>query len=217
MKLKGKEPIAVDSATYLESAGRYLVTQGRANLRFSAKEVEYVRPPRPKNFSHATNDIPKLEEFIKTYHRLWWDVEAFKLLMPLYGAAGESAKAAVLYEDIRKIIVSPMPAALQRNYWDALRSSSQSGKLDKELEEAIRNGSRELAANAYLVRGDALAADNKRVEALVEGYLKTVVMFDDVAPVRKEALEQAIKTMEEIHDPRAERLRKMLNDEFPGP
>jgi hypothetical protein len=137
--------------------------------------------------------------------------------MPLYVAAGESAKAALLYEDMRKIILSPMPVALQRNYWDALRSSNQSGKLDKELEEAIRNGSRDLAANAYLVRGDALAANNKRVEALVEGYLKTVVMFDDVAPVRKEALEKAIKTMEVLGDPRAERLRKMLKDEFQGP
>jgi len=151
VKLKGKAPMTADSAVYEERSARYFVVQGTASMRFSTKEVEYVKPPKPKGFNAATNDIAQLEIIVRDYRRLWWDTEAFKHLMPLYVSAGQHTNAVALYEDIRKRLPAPPPLSLQRNYWDALLASRQFEKLDKELDEAIKNGSHEETALAYIL------------------------------------------------------------------
>jgi hypothetical protein len=74
-----------------------------------------------------------------------------------------------------------------------------------------------LAAWAYLMRGDLLASQNKKQEALLDGYFKAAIMFDDIKSCRREALEKTTAAMNAIGDSRSERFRKELDEEFPQP
>ena len=49
--------------------------------------------------------------------------------------------------------------------------------------------------------------------ALVDGYLRTAVLFRDVKSQRREALEKSIAALELLHDRRADKLRKQLRSE----
>lgn len=209
LKRKAAPPELADHVSYDRVAKEYRVTKG--NVTFSLQEggVEYCRPPRPDGFD-KTADASGLEKIVEKYHRLWWDVEAFRRLMPLYMKDGEAAKAIRLYREMVPVVGPSMPLALQRAYWDALRMNKQTADLQKDLSDTIVHGGREASAWAYIVTGDILMGQGKSAEALVDGYLKAVLMFDDIASVRKVALEKTIRTMEELGDSRVERFRRML-------
>jgi hypothetical protein len=214
LKRKDAEPEMVDSAAYSRASKEFRLTKGNATFALSEADVEYCKPPKPPELA-APDNVAALEAIVLKYHRLWWDVEAFKRLMPLYVKGGEHAKAIRLYADMRPLIGPSMPVSLQRDYWTALDKAGQPGALQKELTDTLTRGSREASAWAYLARGDALLAQGKRSEALLDGYLKTVMLFEDVASCRKTALGKALQTMQDLGDSRAETFRKMLSEEFP--
>jgi hypothetical protein len=212
LKKKGAEPEVVDSVRYDRISMVFRITKGNATFALPETSVEYCRPPKPDGFDKIA-DVAGLESMVAKCHRLWWDVEAFKKLMPLLVKNGEAAKAIRLYKDMVPILGPSMPLALQREYWNALAKNREDVALQKELTDTITGGGREASAWAYLMRGDVLAAQGKRAEALVEGYLKTVLMFDDIASCRKVALERTVAVMEELGDQRVEKFRKMQKGE----
>ncbi len=214
LKRKGHEPELVDSATYRATRNEYMIKKGAAIVSLSATEVEYVKPPKPKGFDQC-EDIGELEKIVQEHQRLWWDVEASKRLLPLYVKKGGHAKAIKLFRDLRSLIGHNVPVSLHREYWEALRMSDQKPKLEEELKRAVTEGSRELAAWAYIARGDLFLGQGSANQALVDGYLKTVILFDDIKSCRKEALEKTISVMDQIRDPRADNFRKALKEEFP--
>lgn len=213
LKRKGEEPELVDSASFKRTSREYRIVRGKAIILVPRGEVEYCRPPKPDGFDEFET-IAELEAVIRKYYCLWWDTEAFKKLMPAYLASGANAKAIRLYRDMKPTMGSSIPISTVRDYWVALNKDGQSATLRKDLANTIANGTREASAWAYLMRGDLLHSEGKRTEALLEGYLRTVMLFDDIASCRQDALEKAVAAMEEQGDSRADRFRQVLRDEL---
>jgi hypothetical protein len=210
LKQKGKEPELVDSARYIRAKKVYRITSVRGTFSLKKKGVEYCRPPRPKNFNKLST-IPELEKIMEEYEGLWWDVQAFGRIMPLYLGKGENKKAIKLFRRMDSMLEREIPASVHRLYWQAMMDDGGLADLEKDLiETAKRSPSRETCAVAYLMRGDLLMAQNRPKDALVHGYLKTVLMFDDVKVYRREALEKTVKTMEDLGDVRVEHFKKGL-------
>jgi len=215
LKRKGREAELVESASYSRTSKAYRIKEDGALLTIPAAAVEYCRPPKPIKFDTIT-DVEGLKEVVREFHRMWWDVEAFKRLMPLYVARGANIEAVRLYRGMEDIVGPGMAVSLRRNYWDALHRSGQGTALQKELEKILAHGSREESAWAYLMRGDVLVEEGKREQALLDGYLKTVILFDDIASCRRQALEKTVQTMTDLGDTRSERFRRLLLSEFPN-
>ena len=66
------------------------------------------------------------------------------------------------------------------------------------------------------MRGDIHFNEGQVRRALVDGYLRTAVLFRDVKSERREALEKSIVALDRLRDRRAETLKKQLKREFPG-
>ena len=81
---------------------------------------------------------------------------------------------------------------------------------------AVEQGDRPTQAAAQVLRG---AMDKQRKEyrtALVDGYLRAIVLFQDVREVQPEALAGAATCFEELGESaNAEKMRKKLLAEFP--
>ena len=214
LKRKGEEPELVDSASFKRSSREYRIIKGKAIILVPRSEVEYCRPPKPVGFD-ACETVPELEAVIRKYHCLWWDAEAFKKLMPAYLASGADAKAIRLYKDMKLVLGWSMPVSRVHDYWVALKRDGQTATLRKELADTVANGPREASAWAYLMRGDLLRLEGKPAEALLEGYLRTVMLFDDIASCRRDALLKTVAAMEEQGDSRADGFRQVLRQEFP--
>lgn len=211
-KKKGAEPELVDSARYSRSSREFSITKGAATFGVPENDVEYCRPPKPQGFD-TQQSIPELEKIVTQYRRLWWDAEAFTRLMPLYLDKGENKKAIGLFRDMRSSLGETISVSIRRLYWEALRNDGQLPVLDKELSETVKTASREASAWAYVMRGDLLERQDKRKEALVDGYLKALIMFQDVTSCRKEALEKTVKVMEALGDSRTRQFRKELEEQ----
>ncbi|MBT3296910.1 MAG: hypothetical protein HN919_01410 [Verrucomicrobia bacterium] len=214
LKRRGHEPELVDSVTYKKFGRVYSVRDGGATYTVGERSVEYCKPPQPGTLRGDAN-IAQLEEIVATYHMRWWDIEAFKTLMPLYLETKAYKKAIRIYDGMDRRLGPAIPAAIQNLYWQALDGDGQHKTLSDAIQGTIANGSRESSAWAYLMRGDLLHTDGKREEALIQGYLKTVVLFADIKSCRKRALEKATSTMHELGDSRFDIFKRILVEEFP--
>ena len=102
-------------------------------------------------------------------------------------------------------------------YWQALLKSNRSAKLNKLLEEAIKKGGREASASALILRGDMLLESKQPRDALKDGYLRVIVLYENVRTVQPEALYKAAKAFEALHqNPNAERMRSTLRSKYPN-
>ncbi len=214
LKRTGREPELVDSASFKRSSREYRVWKGKANFLLSASEVEYCRPPKPEGFDQIA-DAERLAALVHKHYGLWWDIEAFKKLMPLYVATGKNQEAIRLYREMREAPGPSAPLSCTRNYWDALEQDGQKATLRRAIAETIANGNREASAWAYLMRGDLHRSEGTSEKALLEGYLRTVMIFDDITSCRRDALRKTAETMERLGDSRSDKFRRLLRDEFP--
>ena len=134
-----------------------------------------------------------------------------------YLKMGQAAKAVTMAEAAIK--ASPQAAYsgdLARMYWDALTQAGQASKLRKILMEAVEYGSRDVAATAQVMRGNIDFDKANYRDALVDGYLRTIVLFQDVKSAQPEALFQAVKAHEKLGEhSHAEKWRKKLLSDFP--
>jgi len=73
-----------------------------------------------------------------------------------------------------------------------------------------------VAAMAQIKRGDIERKKENLKEALVDGYLRTIVLFKQVKEVQPEALYKAAKCFEELGEHSyAEKMRKTLLEKYP--
>lgn len=216
LKRKGKEAELVDSATYVRSKKEYRILKRPGTFVLPEAEIEYVKPPKPAGLDRL-KDVAVLQQIVQKYRGLWWDVAAFQRLMPLHIQNREYKKAISLYEDVRPAMDMGLPVVVHHHYWVALLMTDQKSTLRRELERWVTSGQPEGAAWAYVMRGDLLMREGQEEQALVDGYLRTVLMFEDVRSCRREALEKTIRAMERVGDHRAETYRKALREEFPEP
>jgi hypothetical protein len=135
--------------------------------------------------------------------------------VPLYLKAGQPRKAVGACDELIRI-GGRVPDAVFGDFLTALRKSGQDGRLQKVVAD-IPLKSRELAAAGYVALGDLYMDRGKGQKALVDGYLRTVLLFRDVKQCRAEALEKTISAMKYVRDPRGARLfEERLRKEFPG-
>jgi hypothetical protein len=102
-------------------------------------------------------------------------------------------------------------------YWQALLKANRSAKLGDLLKDAIAKGGREASASALVMRGDMLMERKQPRDALKDGYLRVVILYENVRTVQPEALYKAAKAFEALQqNPNAEKMRTLLRTKYPG-
>ena len=65
------------------------------------------------------------------------------------------------------------------------------------------------------MRGDMLMESKQPRDALKDGYLRVVILYENVRSVQPEALYKAAKAFEAIHqNPNAEKMRSILRTKY---
>jgi len=194
-------------------------------LQVPEREIARVSVDKPVEIDGAVNlmgsgnyakAIPILEKVRTDYTRLQWDVEAARRLAEAYLATGDPAKAVQMCESV--IEMNPELARagdLPPIHWNALHAAGRDATLKKMLDDAVESGTRQTAAMAQIMRGDVEKKNGNFREALVDGYLRTVVLFEDVKVVQPEALYKAAKCFEQLGQlAYVERMRRKLMEEY---
>jgi len=221
------EPIA-GMILWQEGSKQYLVKRGGAVIPIPLRDVADVKVPRPAELARAARDVYRgqrldqamgvLETLRRKYKRMQHDVEATGWLAEAHLKKGDPRKARTLCEGIiRSDEDRAYRGRLASVYADALLATKEYRKLRGVLDKVIKHGQREGAAIAQVKRGDIYKQQGDAEKALREGYLRTVVLFKGVKSVRPEALFKAAKAFDELGEqPYAEKMRKLLLEEFPN-
>ena len=210
------------------SSKQYVVQPDGSPVQFklSLNDVAEIKVARPAELNSAIKQLkagryaqalPVLEEIMKDYTMLEHDVTAAQYLAHGYLKTKDPRKAVSMCERV----LSSNPRAAEDEgfaaiYWEGLLETEQLMKLDKALAKAIKSGSRKMAAVAQIKRGDIARQKGDLDDALVDGYLRTIVFFDGVKSVQPEALYKAARCFEEKgQHPYAEKMRKRLLAGYP--
>ena len=171
--------------------------------------------------NQAALAIPNLEKIVKDYEGMPPAARAARWLVSAYLKTGVPDKAIAIGERLvasdPRIAGDPDFAAV---YWKALLDGNMLPKLKKALDDAIATGPRSLVAQALLTRGGVerkQGAGKANLEsALVDGYLRVIVLFQDIKEAQPEALYNAVKCFEQLNQGAyADRMRRKLLAEFP--
>lgn len=160
--------------------------------------------------------IKLLDDVVLRYRFLDWDNQARALLPKVYVRKGDYLSAIGAYDKL--FAASPKSkedSDLQWGYRRTLLDAKQYDKLEKQLAGVISSGSREDAARAQVMRGDAKLAQ-AQTEAAALDYLRTVVLFEGEKAVQPEALFKAADALEKLRDARSKEMFRKLMDEYPG-
>jgi TolA-binding protein len=194
--------------------------------KLAPSEVADIQVARPKELDPAISQVkaeryaaalPTLEKIMRDYTMLQYDVIAAQYLAQSYLKTKDPRKAVMM---CRKVADSNPRAAddpgFAAIYWQGLLETEQYSTLEKALKDAIANGPREMAAVAQIKRGDIARQKGNLDDALIDGYLRTVVFFQAVKTVQPEALYKAAKCFEEKgKHSHAEKMRKRLLSGYP--
>ncbi|MEI6168828.1 MAG: hypothetical protein WCS52_16725 [bacterium] len=224
VKTDGRE-ISGLKIKWFASRQEYQVDQADGTmLAVPADEVDSLQITKPAEFDKAAQAcaakqfevaIPILEDVIGRYKRLQWDGIASELLAKAYLGKGDFKKAAQVLSGIMEGSAKNLVTDDQYNlYWTALAGAQMNAVLKQSLSEAIAGDSRPLAALALIKRADLSKGDGKRDDAALD-YLRSILVYSDVAAFQAEALFKAAQLFEEMRDPRAEELRKRLRANYP--
>ena len=213
--------------TWFAGAREYGVTRGAEfSTRVPEAQVADVIVPKPAQLDqlaamvkagrHAEAAAP-LADIVKRYEMLKWDVPAARWLAEAYLNLNRLREAEEMCEKVFRASPDARSSGeLMRVYWDVLERGKKDAKLKAALEEAARTGGRDVAAVAQLKRGDLERTGGDLKKALLDGYLRTVLMFGDVPAVQPEALLKASECFQQLGQaPYAERMRKQLLESYP--
>ncbi len=164
----------------------------------------------------AAAAIPVLQSIVKTYAMLEWDEKAARYLAEAQLASGDAAGAAATCEGLIK--AKPEVAYLGEVapvYWQALLKTGKTAKLNDYITKAIGAGDRGASAAALIMRGDMLMEKRETLNALKDGYLRVVVLYENVKDVQPEALYKAAKAFDALNqNANAERMRTKLRTKY---
>ncbi len=217
---------------WMSAAKKYIVMTARPGgtqieIELLPNQVEKINVPQPKELNAALQAvrsgnhaaaIPVLEKIMSAYAMLQWDEVAARALAEAQMLNNNPAGAVKACE----VVIATKPEAaymgdLAVMYWQALLKANRSAKLEELLDQAIKKGGREASASALVLRGDLLMARKQPRDALKDGYLRVVVLYENVRAVQPEALFKAAKAFEALQqNPNAEKMRTMLRTKFPS-
>jgi tetratricopeptide (TPR) repeat protein len=209
---------------YLSSSRTYELKMqgGRATTTVPAADVaRVVLQARPPGLSQAIDAVKRgqyaaaiapLKQIKDDYAMFGPDVEAAQYLAIAYLGLGKSADAVRMCDEVlRENPEAASSGQFAGIYWDALLKEKQFAKLSRILGDAIKTGSRQVAAVALVKRGDIDMEQGEGKKALLDGYLRTILLFQDVKEIQPEALYKAIKAHEALNEHQyAEKWRKRL-------
>ena len=219
---------------WLASQKKYVVmtirpgTQTTIEIQLQAEQVAKIEVPQPRELAPALQAvrsgvnvaaaIPVLEKIVRDYAMLQWDEPAARALAEAQLASGNAEAAIKACE----VVIAMRPEAAYRGelaviYWQALLKANRSAKLGDLLKDAIAKGGREASASALVMRGDMLMERKQPRDALKDGYLRVVILYENVRTVQPEALYKAAKAFEALQqNPNAEKMRTLLRTKYPG-
>ena len=206
-------------------AKAYLVEKGKVSQEIKLVDVVGLDIPKPAGYDKAVAQVEggqgamavaTLAKIVSDYRMMQWDKPAGRYLALAHLAAGNAQKA---YEVCQPIISEDKAAAyrgdLASAYWQALMKLGKFDQLEGLLKKASSSGDRASSAAALVMRGDLIvnsASDNneKIKEALRDGYLRVVLMYQD-PECRRERADACVKAAAALdklgQSARAERLR----------
>jgi len=160
--------------------------------------IQLVRDGKPQGA------IPVLDKVAQEYSMLQWDVPATRWLSDAYIRDGKPEQAVRACE---RVIDKRPEAALSGEvaaaYWQALLAAGRNNKLEDLLALAAKSGAPDGQARANVMRGEMLRKQNKSKNALLDGYLRTIVLFKGwrdplVREARAEALFKAAECFDDL-------------------
>ncbi len=221
----------VGTFKWFQSSKKYTIKTKKLSTEVKLAEVETIDIRKPAELDaaiakvkagSAAGAIATLEEIADVYARLTWDQIATRWLVEAYSKTGDTAKATKACE---KIIRMDDKAAYQGEfavaYWRLLISTNKATKLDELLNKAVASGDPYSAAFALVMRGNAAMAKGSAVanctEALMDGYLRVILLYAGVTEAMPEALYMGAKAFDGRQNAsRADKLRKQLKAEYPN-
>ena len=219
--MKNGRTVSGKSIEWREATKDYLVINEGASMPVPEDQVTKIDIDKPAELDKAKNlmvsrqyaqAIPMLEEMIKKYRKLSWDMDAMKLQAQCYVEMNDMKKAATAI-DVLAAAGGTLSPALQMVYWKALQKSGDTQRLQRELSRSIGTGAPDLAATAYLLRAN-LALEAGDPDAALSDFLKIVTILKGEKAAQPEALYQAAALLEKVKDPRADEFRKILLQDF---
>lgn len=234
IKKKSGGPAVTGMTRYLASSRMYKMEMKNPNnpasvvmMDIPLTDVESIRVVEPKNYKELVKKVeleqyasaaPALEAMQKDYLMLEWDVKAAALLVEVYVKLKQYSKAASTCREMLKI----NPDVLREGrffmyYAEALMAEGKDAILTDLINEVIATGPRPSVAEAHVIRGDMLMKKGDFKLALIDGYLRNIVLFEDEKASLPRALSKAIKCFEQLgENNNAEMMRKKLKQDFPG-
>jgi TolA-binding protein len=204
-----------------------VTTQDRKVFTIPAREVVDVITKEPKELRAAKQQIQRggnparaigaLEAIGKKYRNMGWDVVANRWIAEARYKNGQKEEALKI---LRKVKASNRDAMREggfaKLYCKVLIETGNTAELNSVLTQIVRSGDRSALPLAQILRGDLeMKAGNYKI-ALLDGYLRTVILFRDAKEERPEALYKAAKCFTELGEmSNAQRMKKMLMAEFP--
>ncbi len=208
----------------------YTVTQVGQNgqtreIELTPDQVARILVPEPAKLKpaiaavrsgKAAAAVPVLQEIVKTYAMLEWDEKAAQYLAEAQLASGDGPGAVATCEGLIK--AKPSVAYIgdvAPVYWQALLKTGKTAKLGDLITKAIAEGGREASAAALIMRGDMLMEKKETMNALKDGYLRVVILYENVKSVQPEALYKAAKAFDALNqNANAERMRTTLRTKY---
>ncbi|MBN2302233.1 MAG: tetratricopeptide repeat protein [Lentisphaerae bacterium] len=207
----------------------YVIKTGQSNieLKISVHDVARIDVAKPAGIDLAAQQvqagqyaaaIPALEKIMSDYEMLQWDVPAGQYLALCYLNIKRAREAVEICENlIKKNPNAESSGDLVNVYWDALIETEQFTKLRKALDIAVQKGNRQVQAVAQMKRGDIDMKQGQFKDALIGGYLRTIVFFEQLKFIQPEALYKAAKCFEQLgQHSHADKMRKRLMTEYPN-
>lgn len=156
--------------------------------------------------------IADLEGVMKDYAMLEYDVKAARELLRIHLREKRPADAMRVANDL--LFVRPDAASASDAaplIWDAMMQTKKTDNLEALLSQAVQQGSRAVAAQASLVRGDLLRAEGRDRDALKDGYLRVITLFKAERALQPTALYKAALAFDALQEVQyAEKMRQDL-------
>jgi predicted negative regulator of RcsB-dependent stress response len=174
-----------------------IVTATGQSMTYRKGQYRSAAADRPKELALAEKwlkagqpekAIPLLEKVKRDCRFLAWDQTVIALLADHYFETGQFAKAAAELQ-----LLEDQGPKVQEKIRQALVKSGKADAVLPALEKDIASGSREAAAQAYLMRGDLKAAAGD-TEGARRDWLKVATYFKaqkDLAQLASEKLDPA--------------------------
>lgn len=217
---------------------RAYAVKGKSGIEVQIKPTDVLEMSidKPEGYDDAVALVAKgkgadavqaLQKIVKDYAHLDWDKAAGRYLAEALIVSGKAAEGLRVCEDVIKTDeTAAYKGDLAPAYWEALLSLDRRPKLESMLQKAAKSGDPFSVGAALVKRGDIILKDGKdsnaaAKQALVDGYLRVVLMYRDpeIAPkLQPEALYKACKCFEKLgQSGRAESMRAQLKQYADSP